>query len=132
MKLSEYAQLSATMKLTDFQIKLFDETEKAIRNDTPMPIVVGMRSCKTWAIRLIREWKENYCEVYMQETAEQVADRIFETSMKPFMDKEHQLEVQLTENVTKISSLLASGKHVELCENKDGLRIISMDRKVVK
>ena len=31
-----------------------------------------------------------------------------------------------------IANIILSGKHVELCENKDGLRIIAMDRKVVK
>lgn len=31
-----------------------------------------------------------------------------------------------------IAAILASGKHVELLQNIDGLRIIAMERKVVK
>lgn len=39
---------------------------------------------------------------------------------------------QIKEKVEIIAENLHKGKHVELCENKDGLRIIAMDRKVVK
>ena len=42
------------------------------------------------------------------------------------------LAEQIKDNAEVIAELLKDGKHVELCENKDGLRIISMDRKVVK
>ena len=42
------------------------------------------------------------------------------------------LAEQIKDNTEVIAELLKDGKHVELCENKDGLRIISMDRKVVK
>ena len=42
------------------------------------------------------------------------------------------LAEQIKDNAEVIEKLLKDGKHVELCENKDGLRIISMDRKVVK
>lgn len=43
-----------------------------------------------------------------------------------------ELTEQIKDKAEVISNLLKDGKHVELCENKDGLRIISMDRKVVK
>lgn len=39
---------------------------------------------------------------------------------------------QIKEKAEIIAENLQKGKHVELCENKDGLRIIVMDRKVVK
>lgn len=43
-----------------------------------------------------------------------------------------ELSEQIKAKAEIIAELLSTGKHVELCENKDGLRIISMDRKVVK
>ena len=39
---------------------------------------------------------------------------------------------QIKEKAEIIAENLHNGKQVELCENKDGLRIIVMDRKVVK
>ena len=39
---------------------------------------------------------------------------------------------QIKEKAEIIAENLHKGKHVELCENKEGLRIIVMDRKVVK
>ena len=54
---------------------------------------------------------------------------------RPQEEKERdmsELSEQIKDKAEVISNLLKDGKHVELCENKDGLRIISMDRKVVK
>ena len=54
---------------------------------------------------------------------------------RPQKEKEitmSELTEQIKDKVEVIAELLKDGKHVELCENKDGLRIISMDRKVVK
>lgn len=110
MKLSEYARAVSPIKLSNFQIELLDECENAIRNNTPTIIVSGMRSGKTWMLNTINEWKTSYYEVNnMAEISEQIKDKA---------------EV--------ISEYIKDGKHVELCENKDGLRIIAMDRKVVK
>lgn len=39
---------------------------------------------------------------------------------------------QIKEKAEIIAENLHKGKHVELCENKDGLRIIVIDRKAVK
>ena len=43
-----------------------------------------------------------------------------------------ELSEQIKDKAEVIEKLLKDGKHVELCENKDGLRIVSIDRKVVK
>lgn len=43
-----------------------------------------------------------------------------------------EISEQIKAKAEVIAKLISSGKHVELCENKDGLRIIAMDRKVVK
>lgn len=48
------------------------------------------------------------------------------------MRQERNISGQIKDKSEVIAELLSNGKHVELCENKDGLRIISMDRKVVK
>ena len=46
--------------------------------------------------------------------------------------KGEKLQAEIRNKLDVIAENLHKGKHVELCENKDGLRIIAMDRKVVK
>lgn len=60
-------------------------------------------------VEALKHYGIDVCEVYMKQISEEIKDKS---------------EV--------IAELLKQGKHVELCENKDGLRIIAMDRKVVK
>jgi len=43
-----------------------------------------------------------------------------------------EISEQIKAKAEVIANIILSGKHVELCENKDGLRIISLDRKVEK
>ena len=43
-----------------------------------------------------------------------------------------EISEQIKAKAEVIAKLISSGKHVELCENKDGLRIVAIDRNVVK
>lgn len=46
--------------------------------------------------------------------------------------KKINLTEQIKQNAEKIAKIISKGSHVELLENKDGLRILEIKRGVVK
>lgn len=42
------------------------------------------------------------------------------------------IEEEIKAKAELMAEAIEKGLHIELCQNKDGLRIISLDRKVVK
>lgn len=108
MTFVEFAEKMYGSELSDFQIEQLSRYEEMINQgyEIVMPPPRIAKSCNLDLILLINEFKR---EVQNVDISEQINDKA---------------EV--------IAKLLSRGQHVELCENKDGLRIVAIDRKVVK